>query len=177
MPHRALRRHDQRALRAHADADEIAGVHGQLSCPGRAAAFFTLLRRAGTHNDGAASVGPGSAAQRFANGYALRRVRRTMPYFCIALRSTKVLPPFILWASGASLIWITTASASTPRFFTSACVMSRIIPAFCSSVRPAAMLTVISGIVCSLFVFSPSWPGSSRPSTSLGHPHYQDVDA
>src|SRR5436305_5979326 len=74
-------------------------------------------------------------------------------YFCIALRSTKVLPPFILWASGASLIWITTASASTPRFFTSACVMSRIIPAFCSSVRPAAMLTVISGIGCSLLLF------------------------
>src|SRR5436309_12576305 len=74
-------------------------------------------------------------------------------YFCIALRSTKVLPPFILWASGASLIWITTASASTPRFFTSAWVMSRIIPAFCSSVRPAAMLTVISGIGCSLLLF------------------------
>src|ERR1700720_2432075 len=67
-------------------------------------------------------------------------------FFCAAARSTKVLPPFILWASGASLIWITTASASTPRFFTSACVMSRIMPAFCSSVRPAAMLTVISGI-------------------------------
>src|SRR4051812_33208160 len=67
-------------------------------------------------------------------------------FFAAAARSTKVLPPFILWASGASLIWITTASASTPRFFTSACVMSRIMPAFCSSVRPAAMLTVISGI-------------------------------
>src|SRR5882724_9114890 len=74
-------------------------------------------------------------------------------FFCAAARSTKVLPPFILWASGASLIWITTASASTPRFFTSACVMSRIMPAFCSSVRPAAMLMVISGIVGhSLFV-------------------------
>src|SRR5262245_9472397 len=77
-------------------------------------------------------------------------VRRDDSYFCIALRSTNVLPPFILWASGASLIWITTASASTPRFFTSACVMSRIMPAFCSSVRPAAMLTVISGISHSL---------------------------
>src|SRR5437588_6153227 len=42
---------------------------------------------------------------------------------------------------------MTTASASTPRFFTSACVMSRIMPAFCSSVRPAAILTVISGII------------------------------
>src|SRR6185503_12819709 len=63
-----------------------------------------------------------------------------------AARSTNVLPPFILWASGASLIWITTASASTPRFLTSAWVISRIMPAFCSSVRPAAMLTVISGI-------------------------------
>jgi hypothetical protein len=29
-------------------------------------------------------------------------------------------------------------------------VMSRIMPAFCSSVRPAAMLTVISGILVSL---------------------------
>src|SRR5215470_3166879 len=68
-------------------------------------------------------------------------------FFAAAARSTKVLPPFILWVSGASLIWITTASASTPRFFTSAWVMSRIMPAFCSSVRPAAMLTVISGIL------------------------------
>src|ERR1700730_5175153 len=76
-------------------------------------------------------------------------------FFCAAARSTKVLPPFILWASGASLIWITTASASTPRFFTSACVMSRIMPAFCSSVRPAAMLTVISGILLlPLFFFT-----------------------
>src|SRR5579872_4035561 len=49
---------------------------------------------------------------------------------------------------------MTTASASTPRFFTSACVMSRIMPTFCSSVRPAAMLMVISGIsfsFCFLF--------------------------
>src|SRR5687767_13774627 len=71
------------------------------------------------------------------------------PYFfaaAAAARSTNVLPPFILWASGDSFIWITTASASTPRFLTSAWVMSRIMPAFCSSVRPAAMLTVISGI-------------------------------
>src|SRR3569832_331438 len=45
---------------------------------------------------------------------------------------------------------MTTASASTPRFFTSACVMSRIMPAFCSSVRPSAMLTEISGICLSL---------------------------
>src|SRR5262245_41725725 len=74
--------------------------------------------------------------------------------FCAALRSTKVLPPFILWASGASLIWITTASASTPRLLTSALVISRIIPAFCSSVRPAAMLMVISGIFILLVVFS-----------------------
>src|SRR5436305_3236683 len=96
------------------------------------------------------------ALQRTApQGYALRCVRGTPGRYllCAALRSTKVLPPFILCASGASLIWITTASASTPRFFTSACVMSRIIPAFCSSVRPAAMLMVISGIGCSLLLF------------------------
>src|SRR5262249_48659814 len=89
-----------------------------------------------------------------------------------AKRSTKVLPPFILWVSGASLIWITTASASTPRFFTSACVMSRIMPAFCSSVRPAAMLMVISGILASPFV-SLRWP--SRPSMIA--PIKQDVAA
>jgi hypothetical protein len=44
--------------------------------------------------------------------------------------------------------------------------MSRIMPTFCSSVRPAAMLTVISGIVHSLF--------------RRGHPRAsikQDVDA
>src|ERR1700742_4534170 len=74
-------------------------------------------------------------------------------FFAAAARSTKGLPPFILWWSGASLIWITTASASTPRLVTSALVMSRIMPAFCSSVRPAAMLTVISGIVVSLLLF------------------------
>jgi hypothetical protein len=36
-------------------------------------------------------------------------------------------------------------------------VMSRIMPAFCSSVRPAAMLTVISGIFCRslCFCYSP----------------------
>src|SRR5205823_6324266 len=79
-----------------------------------------------------------------------------------AARSTNVLPPFILWASGASLIWITTASASTPRFFTSACVISRIMPAFCSSVRPAAMLTVISGIPVSSFSFSFVMAGQKR---------------
>src|SRR4051794_27193762 len=75
-------------------------------------------------------------------------------YFFAAARSTKVLPPFILCDNGASLIWMTTASASTPRFLTSAWVMSLIMPAFCSSVRPAAMLTVISGIFISLFVLA-----------------------
>src|SRR5262245_48026574 len=89
----------------------------------------------------------------------------TTDHFFAAARSTKVLPPFILWASGASLIWITTASASTPRFFTSACVMSRIMPIFCSSVRPAAMLTVISGIA--FFLLLPSFPASFGPATSL----------
>src|SRR5262245_48295290 len=102
-------------------------------------------------------------------------------YFFAAARSTKVLPPFILWASGASLIWITTASASTPRFFTSACVISRIMPAFCSSVRPAAMLTVISGISSLPFLFWPDksakrvFPSTTRPSTIFSIK--QDVDA
>jgi hypothetical protein len=43
-----------------------------VSCPGRGAAFFTLLRRAGTHGYGSA-MDPGSAAHRF----ALRSVRGT----------------------------------------------------------------------------------------------------
>src|SRR3954466_347 len=58
---------------------------------------------------------------------------------------------------------MTTASASTPRFFTSAWVMSRIMPAFCSSVRPAAMLTVISGISHSL-CFLVHLPDPAHPS-------------
>src|ERR1035437_8698708 len=74
-------------------------------------------------------------------------------YF-FAARSTKVLPPFILCANGASLIWMTTASASTPRFFTSASVMSRIMQAFWSSLLPAAMLMVISGIFVTPFAFA-----------------------
>src|SRR3954447_6895390 len=88
-------------------------------------------------------------------------------FFAAAARSTNVLPPFILWRSGASLIWMTTASASTPRVFTSAWVMSRIMPAFCSSVRPSAMLTVISGILLSL-------AAEHRPLTVAIK---QDVDA
>src|ERR1700675_4152217 len=87
-------------------------------------------------------------------GPGLRRDDDERYFFVAAARSTKVLPPFILCASGASLIWITKASASIPRFVTSACVMSRIMPAFCASVRPAAMLMVISGIVVTPFAFS-----------------------
>jgi hypothetical protein len=47
------------------------------TCPGRGAAFFTLLRRAGTVSNTGARYGPGSAAQRFAKSYALRCVRGT----------------------------------------------------------------------------------------------------
>src|SRR5437879_8303218 len=100
----------------------------------------------------------------------IKRMRRTsaQPYFfSAAARSTKVLPPFILWANGASLIWITTASASTPRFFTSAWVMSRIMPAFCSSVRPAAMLTVISGILVSPFALAASLSPNTQSSSCI----------
>src|SRR4051795_4258785 len=86
-------------------------------------------------------------------------------FFAAAARSTKVLPPFILCANGASLIWMTTASASTPRFFTSACVISRIMPAFCSSVRPAAMLTVISGISSSPFALAHCHKHDPHPNT------------
>src|SRR6202035_2970150 len=43
------------------------------ACPGHGAAFFTLLRRAGTHAGRRKSVGPGSAAHHF----MLRSVRGT----------------------------------------------------------------------------------------------------
>src|ERR1700761_5484893 len=121
MPDRALGRHDQATFGAHANLDGVACVHVD---PG--------------------NVIPGRCE-------ASNPECSSRHFFAAAARSTKVLPPFILWASGASLIWITTLSASTPRFFTSACVMSRIMPAFWSSVRPAAMLMVISGIVVSPF--------------------------
>jgi hypothetical protein len=47
-----------------------------LSCPGRGAAFFTLLRRAGTYLN-ACKVDPGSAAHHAAKGGALRSIRGT----------------------------------------------------------------------------------------------------
>src|SRR4051794_20856834 len=83
MPHRALRRHDQRALGAHADADEIAGVHGIASCPGRAAAFFTLLRRAGTVPNTGVRNGPGSAAHRSARLRAALRPGNASPLLAL----------------------------------------------------------------------------------------------
>src|SRR4051795_4863904 len=183
MPHRALRRHDQRALGAHADADEFAGVH--------CAALVSRTRCSVLHA-AAQSRDPGLpkiAGPRLCSAPLREELRAALRpghgryLFCAALRSTKVLPPFILWASGASLIWITTASASTPRFFTSACVMSRIMPAFCSSVRPAAMLTVISGILVSSSVFAFVLAGQKHevftPSVPASTIFFikQDVDA
>src|ERR1019366_6137169 len=100
-------------------------------------------------------------------GPGLRRDDDERYFFAAAARSAKVLPPFILCASGASLIWITTASASTPRLVTSALVMSRIMPAFCSSVRPAAMLMVIWGIVVSPLFCFPVMPGFVPPIHDL----------
>src|SRR5882672_3486547 len=159
MPDRALRRHHQRSLGAHADLDEVACVHGFSGSANNSA---VVPANAGTHNHKCTWLGRAGAPACFNNqhrwlwvpAFAGTTIDGSQPYFfAAAARSTNVLPPFILWASGASLIWITTASASTPRFLTSAWVMSRIMPAFCSSVRPAAMLTVISGIVVSSLSF------------------------
>jgi len=50
-----------------------------LSCPGRGAAFFTLLRRAGTHFACPGHIGPGSAAHHAAKSGALRSIRGTRP--------------------------------------------------------------------------------------------------
>src|SRR6185437_14841359 len=124
MPDGALRRHHQRALRAHADFDDFACVHLK-TCIG------VVPANAGTHTPRscfeAMRLTPSTTIN--ARGYGSRLLMRNCAsgpgrrgyFFAAAARSTKVLPPFILWASGASLIWITTASASTPRFFTSAC--------------------------------------------------------
>src|SRR6266702_4561390 len=133
----------------------------------------TAYRQRGLNHDLSQQPLPGVMGPGFRQDVSCVCCSSRRYFFAAAARSTKVLPPFILWASGASLIWMTTASASTPRFFTSAWVMSRIMPAFCSSVRPTAMLTVISGIVFSLLLSS--WPGLSRPSTFSSIK--QDVDA
>jgi hypothetical protein len=52
-------------------------VKQRASCPGRGAAFFTLLRRAGTHGDAECTMGPGSAAHHAAKCGALRSIRGT----------------------------------------------------------------------------------------------------
>ena len=48
------------------------------SVSGRGAAFFTLLRRAGTHGDAECTMGPGSAAHHAAKCGALRSIRGTL---------------------------------------------------------------------------------------------------
>jgi hypothetical protein len=49
----------------------------QVLFPGRGAAFFMPLRRAGTVQGAGIRYDPGSAAHRFAKSYALRCVRGT----------------------------------------------------------------------------------------------------
>src|SRR5690606_29821317 len=63
------------------------------------------------------------------------RKNRSCSGVYFACRSRKVLPPFILWVSGASMSCTVTASAGTLQFFITASVMSLIIPFFCSSLR------------------------------------------
>ena len=97
MSDRALDRHHQRSLGAHADLDEFACVHEMFSMiaviPGHA---HPRVNAPESRLSDVLSI-PGS---RFA-----RPGMTTIAYFfAAAARSTKVLPPFILWASGASLI-------------------------------------------------------------------------
>src|SRR3979490_3278091 len=159
MPDGEIGPHLEGALGAHAGFDDVACIHGSWI----RLKFVLTQAPSSSSFRGARSASPESILPVVvmdsgpAPSGASRNDKRSY-FFCAAARSTKVLPPFILWANGASLIWITTASAPTPRFFTSAWVMSRIMPAFCSSVRPAAMLTVISGIPVSPFSFLSSWP-------------------
>jgi hypothetical protein len=63
-----------------------------VTCPGRGAAFFTLLRRAGTVPNAGALYGPGSAAHRFAKSYALRCVRGTASTTAILKREIRLAP-------------------------------------------------------------------------------------
>src|SRR5713101_2775162 len=51
------------------------------ACPGRGAAFFTLLRRAGTHEGDGCSVGPGSAAHH--HSASKTRVNALMVLRCV----------------------------------------------------------------------------------------------
>jgi hypothetical protein len=61
-------------------------------CPGRGAAFFTLLRRAGTVPSTGVRYDPGSAVHRFARGYALHCVRGTKTYFSDTFFGSLPLP-------------------------------------------------------------------------------------
>jgi hypothetical protein len=47
------------------------------SCPGRGAAPFALLRRAGTHHGASGTMDPGSAAHHAAKSGAMRGIRGT----------------------------------------------------------------------------------------------------
>src|SRR5258708_1130219 len=95
---------------------------------------------------------------------------------CAARRSTKVLPPFILSCSGASMICTTTFSMSAPACLATALLISSISAFFCSSVRPAAMWIVTSGILVSLcscasdnFLPSPLvGEGKAKPTSPRG---------
>jgi hypothetical protein len=62
----------------------MAGLNKKYPCPGRGAAFFMPLRRAGTVTNAAFRYGPGSAAHYAVKDGALRCVRGT-EYFKLCL--------------------------------------------------------------------------------------------
>ena len=63
-----------------------------LSCPGRGAAFFTLLRRAGTHSRASGTMDPGSAAHHAASHSA----SKTRVNALLALRSIRGTPALFI---------------------------------------------------------------------------------
>src|SRR5437764_1119801 len=69
----------------------------RIPCPGRAAAFFTLLRRAGTIPNASVRYGPGSAKHHAAKSGLLHRARDTKPTIFRAAfparRTKRIRPP------------------------------------------------------------------------------------
>jgi hypothetical protein len=63
-----------------------------ISCPGRGAAFFMPLRRAGTVTNIALWYGPALCSAPLRKSYALRCVRGTRPYFSDTFLGSLPLP-------------------------------------------------------------------------------------
>src|SRR5260370_5500518 len=87
----------------------------RISCPGRDAAFFTLLRRAGTVPNAGVRYGPGSAAHHAAKGGALRCVRGTHEACMAPVSSSFHLRPYATADEDAAItLWRDTWQQAYP---------------------------------------------------------------